>query len=107
MRPTPWRSTLNHARHPTFTHTPHPQALYDSGSGERGLFSRAACRKQVLRSGGRRDPGWDFGTNPCSEIILRPYQFCNLTEVVVRQDDDAQSLARKVRAARGQRQGWG
>ncbi|PNW76339.1 hypothetical protein CHLRE_12g549427v5 [Chlamydomonas reinhardtii] len=75
------------------------KALYDSGSGERGLFSRAACRKQVLRSGGRRDPGWDFGTNPCSEIILRPYQFCNLTEVVVRQDDDAQSLARKVRLA--------
>ncbi|KAG2438436.1 hypothetical protein HYH02_010891 [Chlamydomonas schloesseri] len=75
------------------------KALYDSGSGERGLFSRAACRKQVLRSGGRRDPGWDFGTNPCSEIILRPYQFCNLTEVVVRQADDAQSLARKVRLA--------
>ncbi|KAG2433678.1 hypothetical protein HXX76_008048 [Chlamydomonas incerta] len=75
------------------------KALYDSGSGERGLFSRAACRRQVLRSGGRRDPGWDFGTNPCSEIILRPYQFCNLTEVVVRQADTADSLARKVRLA--------
>ncbi|GIL49783.1 hypothetical protein Vafri_6072 [Volvox africanus] len=74
------------------------KALYDSGSGERGLFSRAACRKQVLRSG-RRDPGYDFGTNPCSEIILRPYQFCNLTEVVVRRGDNAASLERKVRLA--------
>ncbi|EFJ43138.1 hypothetical protein VOLCADRAFT_96647 [Volvox carteri f. nagariensis] len=77
------------------------KALYDSGSGERGLFSRAACRRQVLRNGGggRRDPGFEFGTNPCSEIILRPYQFCNLTEVVVRSYDDATSLARKVRLA--------
>lgn len=74
------------------------KALHDSGSGERGLFSRAAARQQVIRSG-RRDPGHEFGTNPCSEIILRPYQFCNLTEVVVRAGDDAASLARKVRLA--------
>ncbi|GLC45817.1 hypothetical protein PLESTB_001152500 [Pleodorina starrii] len=74
------------------------KALYASGSGERGLFSRAACRKQVQRSG-RREEGHEWGTNPCSEIILRPYQFCNLTEVVVRAADDGSSLARKVRLA--------
>jgi len=47
------------------------------------MFSRAACRRQAARNG-RRDADQEFGTNPCSEIILRPYQFCNLTEVVVR-----------------------
>ncbi|KXZ42284.1 hypothetical protein GPECTOR_168g177 [Gonium pectorale] len=73
-------------------------ALYNSGSGERGLFSRAACERQVARTA-RRQGGHAWGTNPCSEIILRPYQFCNLTEVVVRASDDASSLARKVRLA--------
>jgi len=74
------------------------KALYESHSGERGIFNRAASQRQAARNG-RRDSEQDFGTNPCSEIILRPYQFCNLTEVVVRNDDDLDSLARKVRLA--------
>ena len=74
------------------------QSLYQSRSGERGIFSRQACKKVASRNG-RRDDNHEFGTNPCSEIILRPYQFCNLSEVVIRQDDDADSLLRKVRIA--------
>lgn len=74
------------------------KALYESGSGERGIFSRAACKRQVARTG-RREADHEFGTNPCSEIILRPYQFCNLTEVVVRDYDTKESLSRKVRLA--------
>jgi len=74
------------------------KALYDSKSGERGLFSREACKKVAGRNG-RRDPEFDFGTNPCSEIILRPFQFCNLTEIVVRADDTVESLSRKARVA--------
>jgi len=74
------------------------KALYDSKSGERGLFSRYACQRIAARNG-RRDPNFDFGTNPCSEIILRPFQFCNLTEIVVRDSDDLESLKRKARAA--------
>lgn len=73
-------------------------SLYRSKSGERGIFSRAASIRQAAKSG-RRDSGFDFGTNPCSEIILRPKQFCNLTEVVVRSDDNYETLARKVRLA--------
>jgi ribonucleoside-diphosphate reductase alpha chain len=73
-------------------------SLYQSYSGERGIFNREAAKFQVARNG-RRDIGFEFGTNPCSEIILRPYQFCNLSEVVARVDDDAASLARKVRLA--------
>jgi len=73
-------------------------ALYQSYSGERGIFSRAASKAAVEKRG-RRDSGYDFGTNPCSEIILRPYQFCNLTEVVARSDDTEASLKRKVRLA--------
>lgn len=73
-------------------------ALYQSYSGERGIFSRAAAKTTVAKHG-RRDSNYDFGTNPCSEIILRPYQFCNLTEVVARDSDDAGSLQRKVRLA--------
>ncbi len=61
-------------------------SLYNSHSGERGIFNREAAKKTVAKYG-HRDPNFDFGTNPCSEIILRPYQFCNLTEVVVRHDD--------------------
>lgn len=72
--------------------------LYDSKSGEPGFFSRYACQSIVTRSG-RRDPNFDFGTNPCSEIILRPFQFCNLTEIVVRSDDTIESLQRKARVA--------
>lgn len=70
-------------------------ALYQSKSGERGIFSRDASQR-VAKKNGRRDPDHDFGTNPCSEIILRPYQFCNLTEVIVRADDTEQTLLRKV-----------
>lgn len=74
------------------------KALYDSKSGERGLFSRYACQHIAARNG-RRDATFEFGTNPCSEIILRPFQFCNLTEVVVRSGDTLESLKRKVRIA--------
>ena len=73
-------------------------ALYQSYSGERGVFSRAAAKSTVEKHG-RRDSSYEFGTNPCSEIILRPYQFCNLTEVVARADDTDASLQRKVRLA--------
>ena len=74
------------------------RSLYESKSGERGIFSRAASQKQAERNG-RRDSDRDFGTNPCSEIILRKSQVCNLSEVVVRPEDTAQSLRRKVRIA--------
>lgn len=74
------------------------QSLYDSKSGERGIFNREASVRQAARSG-RRDTNFDFGTNPCSEIILRPNQFCNLSEVVVRSGDDLPTLERKVRLA--------
>lgn len=73
-------------------------SLYESKSGERGIFNRQASQLQAERNG-RRDATFDFGTNPCSEIILRPYQFCNLTEVVVRVDDTFETLASKVRFA--------
>ncbi len=73
-------------------------SLYDSKSGERGIFNREAADKQVAKNG-RRETGHRWGTNPCSEIILRPYQFCNLSEVVVRESDDLNSLKRKVRLA--------
>lgn len=74
------------------------KSLYESRSGERGMFSRVASQKQAERTG-RRDATYDFGTNPCSEIILRPYQFCNLSEVVVRPNDTLSDLKRKVRVA--------
>ena len=73
-------------------------ALVESKSGERGIFSRPASKKQAAKNG-RRDPNYEFGTNPCSEIVLRPYQFCNLTEVVVRAFDTLEDLERKVRLA--------
>jgi ribonucleoside-triphosphate reductase (thioredoxin) len=73
-------------------------ALVESGSGERGIFNRQAAKKQAAKNG-RRDATYDFGTNPCSEIILRPYQFCNLTEVVVRATDTIDTLKEKVRLA--------
>ena len=73
-------------------------ALVESGSGERGIFNRQASKKQAAKNG-RRDADQDFGTNPCSEIILRPYQFCNLTEVVVRATDSIEDLERKVTLA--------
>jgi ribonucleoside-diphosphate reductase alpha chain len=73
-------------------------SLYNSHSGERGIFNREAAKKTVAKYG-NRDVDYDFGTNPCSEIILRPYQFCNLTEAVIRHDDTKESLLRKVRLA--------
>ena len=74
------------------------KSLYESRSGERGVFSRVASQRQAEKNG-RRDASFDFGTNPCSEIILRPYQFCNLSEVVVRANDTLESLRLKVRSA--------
>ncbi len=73
-------------------------ALVESKSGERGIFNREASKKQAAKFG-RRDPNYEFGTNPCSEIILRPYQFCNLTECVVRATDNLQDIERKVKLA--------
>jgi ribonucleoside-diphosphate reductase alpha chain len=73
-------------------------SLYQSKSGERGIFNRVAAVKQV-KSLGRRDSRHEFGTNPCSEIILRPYQFCNLSEVVVRSGDTLDTLLEKVEVA--------
>jgi ribonucleoside-triphosphate reductase len=73
-------------------------ALVESGSGERGIFNRQASKKQAAKNG-RRDADQEFGTNPCSEIILRPYQFCNLTEVVVRATDTIETLTEKVKLA--------
>ena len=73
-------------------------SLYNSHSGERGIFNREAAKKTVEKYG-HRDPNYEFGTNPCSEIILRPYQFCNLSECVVRHDDNRETLLRKVRLA--------
>ena len=73
-------------------------ALVESGSGERGIFNRQAAKKQVAKNG-RRKVDYEFGTNPCAEIILRPYQFCNLTEVVVRATDTLDTLEEKVRLA--------
>ena len=88
-----------------YTETPDPEifmeewlSLYRSRSGERGIFNRVAAEKQVAKSG-RRDTGHEWGCNPCSEIILRPSQFCNLTEVVVRASDTLASLEQKVRQA--------
>lgn len=73
-------------------------ALIKSKSGERGIVNRAGMQQIVARNG-RRDPNHDFGTNPCSEIILRDRQFCNLSEVVVRADDTVEALTEKVRLA--------
>ena len=73
-------------------------SLVESKSGERGIFNRVSAQKQAAKNG-RRNPDYEFGTNPCSEIILRPHQFCNLTEVVVKEHDTDDDLDRKVRLA--------
>jgi ribonucleoside-diphosphate reductase alpha chain len=73
-------------------------SIYESHSGERGIFNRDASQKQAAKNG-RRDSTYDFGTNPCSEIILRPYQFCNLSSCIVRSDDTMATLERKIRLA--------
>jgi ribonucleoside-diphosphate reductase alpha chain len=72
--------------------------LYDSKSGERGIYNIKAAQKQAAKYG-RRDETIRYGTNPCSEIILRPYQFCNLSEVIVRPEDNEETLKRKVELA--------
>ena len=71
-------------------------ALYESKSGERGIFNRQSAKVKAAENG-RRETDYEFGCNPCSEIILRPYQFCNLTEVVCRETDDIEKLKDKVR----------
>ena len=74
-------------------------ALYESKSGERGIFSSTNAKKKCLELGGRREERDDFGTNPCSEIILRSREFCNLSEVIVRSGDKIKDLKRKVKLA--------
>ena len=74
------------------------KSLYDSKSGERGIYNVAAAQAQAAKFG-RRDPDIHYGTNPCSEIILRPYQFCNLSEVVLREKDTKKDIERKVELA--------
>jgi len=74
------------------------KALYESKSGERGMFNRTAAKTQAAKNG-RRDADHNFGTNPCSEIILRDREFCNLTEIVIRENDTEESLKEKVRTA--------
>ena len=74
------------------------KSLYDSKSGERGIYNVAAAQAQAAKYG-RRDQDIHYGTNPCSEIILRPYQFCNLSEVVLRENDTKKDIERKVELA--------
>jgi ribonucleoside-diphosphate reductase alpha chain len=73
-------------------------SIYESHSGERGIFNREASQAQAAKNG-RRDATYDFGTNPCSEIILRPYQFCNLSSCIIRSTDDFDSIRNKIRLA--------
>lgn len=100
---TPWRMMANNST--AYTEKPGMDvffrewlALYESKSGERGIFNREAARKQAVKYG-KRDANHEWGTNPCSEILLRSKQFCNLSEVVVRKEDTEKSLKRKVRLA--------
>lgn len=74
-------------------------SLYESKSGERGIFNREAATKVAAKNGRRETEGHEFGTNPCSEIILRPYQFCNLSTIVVRAEDTKEVLLKKIRIA--------
>ena len=73
-------------------------SIYESHSGERGIFNREASQKQAAKNG-RRDATYEFGTNPCSEIILRPYQFCNLSSCIIRSTDTEADILNKVRLA--------
>ena len=73
-------------------------SIYESHSGERGIFNREASQKQAAKNG-RRDATYEFGTNPCSEIILRPYQFCNLSSCIIRSTDTQEDILNKVRLA--------
>ena len=100
---TPWRQMANNSA--AYTEKPGMDiffrewlALYESKSGERGIFNRQAAKAQAAKYG-RRDSNHHFGCNPCSEIILRSRQFCNLSEVVIRPGDGIKDLQRKVRLA--------
>jgi len=73
-------------------------SIYESHSGERGIFNRYASDLQAARNG-RRETGQEWGTNPCSEIILRPFQFCNLSSVIVRPEDTEETLLDKIEMA--------
>ena len=73
-------------------------SIYESHSGERGIFNREASQTQAAKNG-RRDSSFDFGTNPCSEIILRPYQFCNLSSCIIRSTDTFDSISNKIKLA--------
>ena len=73
--------------------------IYSSRSGERGIFNRQASSKHAASNGRRATKGIEFGTNPCCEIILRPYQFCNLTSAIIRATDDMDAIERKIRLA--------
>ena len=75
------------------------KSLYDSKSGERGIFNRASANKMAEKNGRRTIDGHEFGTNPCSEIILRDREFCNLSEAVIRTTDTRESLIEKVKLA--------
>ena len=74
-------------------------SLYESKSGERGIVNRIAAKKKVKSLGDRRKSDFDFGANPCGEIILRPQEFCNLTEVIIREDDTLETLKEKIEIA--------
>ena len=100
---TPWRGLANNSV--AYTEKPDMETFLDewlslikSKSGERGIFNRVASQKQAAKWG-RRSDAFSYGTNPCSEIILRDKQFCNLTEVVVRENDNHSHLLEKVRLA--------
>ncbi len=106
---TPWRRISNNSV--AYTETPEVGqfmeewlSLYNSKSGERGIFNREAAREQAMRSGRRQgykgngsgDIPWDFGTNPCAEIILRPRQLCNLSTTIMRAEDTVESMEEKI-----------
>ena len=74
------------------------KSLYDSKSGERGIFNRESCKK-IIEKIGRRDTDFEFLTNPCSEILLRPRGFCNLSEVILREDDTEETILEKIELA--------
>lgn len=69
--------------------------MLKSGRGEPGIFNRQAAVN--MRPARRKEA--EFGTNPCGEIILRPYQFCNLSVAIARKDDNYESLRDKVEVA--------
>ena len=100
---TPWRAMANISA--AYTEKPGMDvffrewmALYESKSGERGIFNREAAKAQAVKYG-RRDPNHDFLCNPCSEILARDMGLCNLSEVIIRPEDNLESLMRKMRIA--------